>query len=130
MVLPNSMRLKGHRCFSYLHKFGRRFYSSSMVIKVVQAKPKLLNNSSKKFLRDSSRCRCAVAISNKVSKKAVIRNRLRRMFHNHLRSRLGESEKLSNTWALISLKPNSSISNPKPLLDECDKLLKSAKLLP
>ncbi len=74
------------------------------------------------------RCRCAVVISSKVSKRAVLRNRLRRLLHNHLRTRLEAREDLSGRWLLIGLKPEALNATPSQLLEECDSLLSSAGL--
>ena len=127
MVLPRSMRLQGHKCFDHLHRSGSRYHSQSMILKVAKAKNQLLKPS--KFIHKEISCRCAVAISNKVSKKAVIRNKLRRILHQHLRSRLAEKKQLSNKWALLSLKPKSISLEHLSLLQECDKLLNEAGLL-
>ena len=127
MVLPRSMRLKGHKCFDYLHRSGVRYQSSYMVLKVVNAKKKLLKSSNCNDI--DLTCRCAVAISNKVSKRAVTRNRLRRLIHSHLRARLEKNNLNINKWALLSLKPNSLQIELFPLLAECDKLLNKAGLL-
>ena len=43
-----------------------------------------------------------MVISSKVSKRAVKRNRLRRLLHGHLRQRL-ESADLAGLWLLFSL---------------------------
>ncbi len=126
MVLPQSMRLKGHRCFNYLHKSGTKYFGPSMVLRVVKAKPSLLKQGCKDLQYST---KLAVAISNKVSKKAVIRNRLRRLLHNHLRENLDNQQFESHKWALLSLKPSSIQKEPLPLLQECDKLLHKAGLL-
>ena len=70
-------------------------------------------------------CRCAVVISSKVSKRAVIRNRLRRLLHDHLRDHFERAFQHSNTWVLISLKPGAEAKDA-PVLEECDRLLKQA----
>ena len=127
MVLPKSMRLKGHRCFDHIHKFGTRYHGSAMVIRVVRAKPGLTKFPSNQSKNQPGKC--AVAISNKVSKKAVIRNRLRRFLHNHLRERLSTSGDFMNHWTLISLKPKCIYQDPTPLIEECDRLLCKAGLL-
>ena len=127
MVLPSSLRLRGYKCFDYLYKQGNRYYGSSMVIRVALAKPKLLKKTKTINTKDGNSTKCAISISHKVSKKAVIRNKLRRIFHEHLRLRLGKSN--SQNWALITLKPGSSIKNSKFLLKECDKLLSKAGLM-
>ncbi|MEB3159250.1 MAG: ribonuclease P protein component [Synechococcus sp.] len=132
MVLPASMRLRGHRCFDRLHRNGRRHHGPNMVLRVVTAKPELLKLASaaaEMRSPETKRCRCAVVISNKVSKRSVVRNRLRRQLHNHLRSRLEPLGQLGNHWLLVSLKPGA-LDSGSPLLEECDRLLKDAGLLP
>ncbi len=124
MVLPSSMRLKGHRCFNHLKRKGLRFHSQSMLLSVAKAKPALLQPQKKD--QNSCICRCAVAISTKVSKRAVTRNKIRRIIHDHLRSKLEHSQKGAGHWALFILKPNSSQKKMSPLLDECDTLLTKA----
>ena len=128
MVLPSSMRLKGYKCFDYLQKEGLRFHGTSMVLKVVKAKPLLIKSDASNH--PSISVRCGVAISKKVSKRAVIRNRIRRILHNHLRLRLEGERMHSNRWLLISLKPCSSRQAPANLLNEFDSLLRDAGFLP
>ncbi len=130
MVLPQSMRLKGHRCFELLHRYGTRYHSTSMMLRVVKAKPSLLPQPCRTI--DTQTCRFAVAISNKVTKKAVVRNRLRRLIHEHLRQRLFfdlAKADSSKVWALLTLKPSSSIKLPITLIQEFDLLLQEAGLL-
>ena len=121
MVLPKHMRLKGHKCFDFIYKKGTRFYSSSMVLRVTNANTKLYfrgNNSKIKPL-----IRCAISISNKVSKKSVTRNKLRRLFHQHLAQKLSKINRDNEVWAFISLKPSCLNNSESNLLKECDKLL-------
>ena len=73
-------------------------------------------------------CRCAVSISNKVSKKAVIRNRVRRLFHEHLKLKLMDTKTAQDNWVLISLRPNALDKGAEILLKEVDKLLFKAGL--
>ena len=98
-----------------------------MVLRVVKARPGLLKAPQRHA--ESTACRCGVQISSKVSKKAVIRNRLRRLLHDHLRIRLEGASDHANQWALISLKPASSTTQHSPLLEECDRLLREAGLM-
>ena len=124
MVLPKHMRLKGHRCFDFIYKEGARFYSSSMVLRVTNANKKL------QFIGINSKIRpsikCAISISNKVSKKSVTRNKLRRLFHQHLSHRLSKIDLDNEIWAFISLKPSCMKNSDSTLLKECDKLLTKA----
>ena len=75
-------------------------------------------------------CRCALVISNKVSKRSVMRNRLRRLLHDHLRLRFEQRSDLAGRWLLISLRPEAAEAEPTQLLEECDSLLRSAGLDP
>ena len=124
MVLPKEMRIKGYKCFDYIHKASKRYSGPSMTLRVSRANPNLINGEipHSKYIS----CRCAISISNKVSKKAVIRNRLRRLVHSHLKIRLFKKSKHINKWALLSFKPRCLDKEPKLLLEECDKLLLEA----
>ena len=75
-------------------------------------------------------CRCALVISSKVSKRAVKRNRLRRLLHDHLRRRFEQRNDLAGRWLLISLRPEAAEAEPTQLLEECDSLLRRAGLDP
>ena len=132
MVLPTPMRLRGHRCFDHLHRNGHRNHGTHMVLRLAKARESLLKQPSsqlEKHQPESRRCRCAVVISGKVSKRAVVRNRLRRQLHAHLRVRLGEQSCLACHWLLLSLKPGAAEASTL-LLEECDSLLQDAGLLP
>ena len=126
MALPASMRLRGHRCFNRLHRIGRRHHGDGMVVRVMPEEPRLLRP---ELRRHTTRCcRCALVISSKVSKRAVRRNRLRRLLHQHLRQQLEHRGDLAGRWVLISLRPEASEAEPSQLLEECDSLLSSAGL--
>ena len=124
MVLPKHMRLKGHRCFDFIYKEGSRFYGSSMVLRVSKANLKLQKKRVNSKIRPS--IKCAISISNKVSKKSVTRNKLRRLFHHHLSHRLSKISSENEIWAFISLKPSCMQNSNSALLNECDKLLTKA----
>ena len=121
MVLPKHMRLKGHRCFDFIFKEGERYYSHSMVLRVTKANENLQSKAIDSKI--SSSVKCAISISNKVSKKSVTRNKLRRLFHHHLTSRLSKIKLDREVWAFISLKPSCMKNSNSNLLQECDKLL-------
>ena len=99
-----------------------------MVLRVSTAEPNLL----RKELRgiNNHSCRCALVISSKVSKRAVMRNRLRRLLHDHLRRRFEQRNDLADRWLLLSLRPEAAEAEPAQLLEECDSLLRSAGLDP
>ncbi len=126
MVLPKHMRLKGHRCFDFIYKEGSRFYSSSMILRVTNANTRIQTKVTSSKIRPSMKC--AISISNKVSKKSVIRNKLRRLFHHHLSHRFSNMKFDNEIWAFISLKPSCMQNSTVSLLKECDKLFLKAGL--
>ncbi|MDC3010653.1 ribonuclease P protein component [Synechococcus sp. AH-736-G21] len=128
MVLPASMRLRGHRCFNRLHRSSKRQQGTLMVLRVAAGSSNLLRRELR-GVKDQC-CRCALVISSKVSKRAVKRNRLRRLLHDHLRRRLEAREDLAGRWLLISLRPEAAEAEPTQLLEECDSLLRNAGLEP
>ena len=124
MVLPKHMRLKGHKCFDYIYKEASRFYGSSMVLRVTNANTRLNFNQIDSQIKPS--IKCAISISNKVSKKSVTRNKLRRLFHQHLTHKLSKIVTEKDVWAFFSLKPSCLKNSHSNLLKECDKLLTKA----
>ena len=82
MALPKDMRLKGHRTFNYIHKNSIIYYGNLMTFKVARSNPAIL--STHKLTNTSNKFRVAIAISKKVSKKAVERNKLRRILQEFL----------------------------------------------
>ena len=126
MVLPKHMRIKGHKCFKFIYKEGLKFQSSSMVLRIAEANKKLINK--KNYPEPRPSIKCAISVSNKVSKKSVTRNKLRRLFHHHLSLRLSNIVIEKEVWAFISLKPCCMKNSNNILLKECDNLLLRAGL--
>ena len=92
-----------------------------MVLRVTKANTKLQAKGINSQVRPS--LKCAISISNKVSKKSVTRNKIRRLFHHHLSSKLSSIEFEKEVWAFISLKPSCIQNSNNTLIKECDKLL-------
>lgn len=127
MALPQRHRLKGQRVFDRVYQKGRRFHGPFLVLRVLEAQPQLLPAQQRGHL--PSPWRCGVVVSSKVHKRAVRRNRLRRLLHSHLLIQPpAESER--SLWLLLSLKPGSADLPPEALLGECSQLLHQAGLTP
>ncbi|MCB4407672.1 ribonuclease P protein component [Synechococcus sp. MU1642] len=126
MVLPATMRLRGHRCFNRLHRSSKRQDGTLMVLRVAAGDSNLLRRELRRI--EEKTCRCALVISNKVSKRAVMRNRLRRLLHDHLRRHFERRNDLTGQWLLLSLRPEAAEAEPTQLLEECDSLLRRAGL--
>jgi ribonuclease P protein component len=129
MVLPRDQRLRGRFVFDRLYQKGRRLHGQWMVLRLLPAEPDLLRPDPRDHTPDSDRL--AVVVSSKVSKRAVQRNRLRRLLHGHLGHLLRQrNERDRGRWLLISLKPGSAETEPGVLLGECSELLAKAGLTP
>jgi ribonuclease P protein component len=124
VALPQQHRLKGRRVFDRLYRQGRRFQGPGLLLRVLAAEPSLLPPGTPPT---ASPWRCGIVVSSKVSKLAVRRNRLRRLFHDHLRRHPpAPSQPL---WLLITLKPGCLERSEDQLLGECAQLLRQAGLL-
>ena len=91
MALPKDMRLKGHRAFNYIHKNSIKYHGKLMTFKIAKSNPEILL--SHKLRNTSDNLKVAIAISKKVSKKAVERNKLRRILQEWL---LTNIQKINN----------------------------------
>ena len=102
MALPKDMRLKGHRTFNYIHKYSAIYHGKLMTFKVARSNPKILL--SHQFKVTSNKFRVAIAISKKVSKKAVERNKLRRILQEWLLTNIQKINNHKPYWLLVNLK--------------------------
>jgi ribonuclease P protein component len=129
MVLPREHRLRGRFVFDHLYREGVRHHGQWMVLRITPPRNDLLRPDLQG--RPPSACRCAVVISAKVSKRAVERNRLRRLLHGHLvlrcRALTGQE---GSRWLLLSLKQGSAAAASTDLLGECSQLMQKAGLRP
>ena len=102
MAVPKDMRLKGHRTFNYIHKNSTTYHGKLMTFKVARSNPEIML--SHKFINTSNNFRIAIAISKKVSKKAVERNKLRRILQEWLLTNIQKINTHKPYWLLVNLK--------------------------
>ena len=121
MALPKNMRLKGHRTFDYIHKNSVKYYGKLMTFKVVKSNPKIL--SSHKITNTSNNFRVAIAISKKVSKKAVDRNKIRRILQDWLITNIQKINNHKPYWLLVNLKAGNFYNDKINLLEEFQHLI-------
>jgi ribonuclease P protein component len=124
VALPQRHRLRGTRVFDRLYRQGRRFHGQWLTLRVLPAIPDLLSPRDRHH--PSSPWRCAVVVSSKVSKRAVRRNRLRRLICQLLQSQPPSGSR--PCWLVFSLKPGSLDAEESQLLGECLMLLQKAGL--
>jgi ribonuclease P protein component len=126
LALPQQHRLRGHRPFDRIYRQGRRYQSDLMLLRLLDQVPSLLPPGDR--ARPPSPWRCAVVVSAKVSKRAVQRNRLRRLLHGHLSQCDPAPERPQ--WLLLTLRPGAAEAEPQRLLKECTNVLRQAGLIP
>ena len=127
MALPKHMRLKGHRTFDYIHKNSIKYYGKLMTFKVARSNPGIL--SSHKLQETSDNFRVSIAISKKVAKKAVERNKIRRIFQEWLSSNLKIKNNHKPYWLLVNLKIGISPNDKNQLLKEFQNLMNKSGLI-
>ncbi|KGG02902.1 Ribonuclease P protein component [Prochlorococcus marinus str. MIT 9321] len=127
MALPSEMRLKGHRTFNYIHKNSIKYYGKLMTFKVARSNPKIFlshNNRS-----TSNNLRVAIAISKKVSKKAVVRNKIKRIMQEWLLTNIQKIHSHKPYWLLVNLKIGDFYNDKNKLLEEFQNLMFKSRLI-
>ena len=127
MALPKDMRLKGHRTFNYINKNSIKYHGKLMTFKLVKSNPEIL--SSHKLKITSNNFRIAIAISKKVSKKAVNRNKIRRILQEWLSKNIKKINNHKPYWLLVNLKFGDFCNDKKILLEEFQNLMFKSHLI-
>ena len=127
MALPKDMRLKGHRTFNYIHKNSIKYNGRLMSFKVAKSNPEILL--SHNFTNTSNNFRVAIAISKKVSKKAVERNKIRRILHEWVITNIQKINNHKPYWLLVNLKFGDFCNDKNTLLEEFQNLMFKSNLI-
>ena len=127
MALPKDMRLKGHRTFNYIHRNSIKYHGKLMTFKVARSNPEILL--SHKLKNNSSKFRVAIAISKKVSKKAVNRNKIRRILQESLLTNIQKINNHKPHWLLVNLKYVDFCNDKNKLLEEFQHLMFKSRLI-
>ena len=127
MALPKAMRLKGHRSFDYIHKNSVKYHGKFMTFKIARSKPNILI--SHKNINSLNNFKIAIAISKKVSKKAVVRNKIRRVLHDYLLKNFNKENNHKPYWLLVNLKSGVPNNEKFKLLEEFQHLIFKSGIL-
>jgi len=127
MALPKDMRLKGHRTFNYIYKNSTTYHGKLMTFKVAKSNQAILLNH--KITNTTNNFRVAIAISKKVSKKAVERNKLRRILQEWLLKNIQKINNHKPYWLLVYLKFGDFSNDKSRLLDEFQNLMFKSRLI-
>ena len=121
MALPKEMRLKGHRTFNYIHKNSVKYYGKIMTFKVASANQEIL--ASHKLSNTKNNLRIAIAISKKVAKKAVDRNKIRRTLQEWILRNIKKKNNHKPYLLLVNLKIGDFCNDKSKLLEEFQNLM-------
>ena len=121
MALPKAMRLKGHRTFDYIHKNSVKYYGKLMTFKIARSNPEILISHNNVDSLDNFKI--AITISKKVSKKAVERNKIRRILQAGLLKNFRQKNNHKPYWLLVNLKANNFYNDKIKLLAEFEHLI-------
>ena len=127
MALPKDMRLNGHRTFIYIHKNSKKYHGKLMTLKVARSNPEILL--SHKINNTSDNFRVAFAISKKVSKKAVDRNKIRRILQEWILTNIQKINNHKPYWLLVNLKFGDFCNDKNELLEEFQNLMFKSNLI-
>ena len=127
MALPKNMRLRGHRTFDYIHKNSIKYHGKLMTFKVARSNPEILL--SHKLRNTSNKFRVAIAISKKVSKKAVDRNKIRRILQGWLLQNIQKINNHKPYWLLVNLNFGDFCNDESRLLEEFQNLMFKSRLI-
>ena len=127
MALPKNMRLKGHRTFSYIHNNSIKYSGKLMTFKVAKSNQEIL--SSHKIINTSNNLKVAIAISKKVSKKAVERNKIRRILQEWLLTNIQKIHSHKPYWLLVNLRFGDFCNDKNKLLEEFQNLMFKSRLI-
>ena len=119
MGLPSKHRLKRRSNFQSIYKKGIRRSSRHFILRALRAD----SNSSSKTIET----KIGISVSRKVSKKAVERNRIKRLIRAVFRRLL---PRIKSPWLIvIVVKPEVKECNYEHFLRELEKLLIKAEII-
>ena len=98
-----------------------------MTFRLVKSNPEIL--SSHKIKSKSNNLRVSIAISKKVSKRAVDRNKIRRLLQEWLVTNIKKINNHKPYWLLVNLKIGDFYNDKKILLEEFQNLMLKSRLI-
>lgn len=131
MALPQAHRLRHWRDFQVVYQKGIRRSGRYLTLRALplrtSASDTSISGASPPLNRDKPPTRIGISVSQKVSKKAVIRNRIKRLIRAALRQLLPQ---LSPGWQLVFVvKPGAGECEYSQFLRELKQLLAEAEVL-
>ena len=120
MGLPSAYRLKSYQDYRAVYEQGIRRYSPHLTLVA-------LHYDKKQEQKISSQTKVGISIGKKVSKKAVVRNRIKRQIRSAITSNL---RIMAPGWRIvIVVRPEAIKCKYEHFLRELEELLKQAKII-
>lgn len=122
MALPKANRLKNRREFQTLFREGNRLKSSHLTLRALRLQIPSTET-------DAGAIRIGISISTKVSKRAVIRNRIKRQIRAAFRSLLPQITPGWNLVVVVQPQAVTSKCDYQQFLQELEQLLAKAEVI-
>lgn len=123
-VLPKVNRLKHRQDFTAVYKYGTRRSDGTLTLIAKRRTNELTKdspNAPKRSNQGGQPTRIGISISQKVSKKAVVRNRIKRQIRGAWRSLI---VRVSEGWDIVVVvKPPATQCNYRQFLQKLEQLL-------
>jgi ribonuclease P protein component len=123
VALPRANRLKHRKDFTAVYERGRRRHTANFTLRALR-RPKAIATSSPTTQAGSQ---VGISISRKVSKRAVVRNRLKRQIRAVFRQLLPRIS--GQWWMVIGVKTTAVECDYWQILQELEQLLVQAEVL-
>jgi ribonuclease P protein component len=127
-VLPKQHRIRRSKDFSHVYRSGRKAVSAHLVVRVLTGLDEAQPNSAEPLsLGGGSPVRVGIAVSQKVSKHAVVRNRLKRQIRAIMALLIPELP--PQLWIVINLRPGADQCEYGEFLRELKQLLTQLEVI-
>nr|WP_239121444.1 ribonuclease P protein component [Spirulina major] len=125
--MPQANRLKHWRDFQEVYQRGKRYSGSYLTLRSLSVMPKSETGATEAEITLIPSTRIGISIGKKVSKKAVVRNRIKRQIRAAIREILPQ---MSGGWKLaIGVKSTATKCEYEHFLRELKQLLTRAEVL-
>jgi len=128
-MLPQENRIRQSRDFSKVYRHGQKVVSKHLVLRAL-AHPQAEPSGGEHSLLGHPPlppARIGITVSQKVSKRAVVRNRLKRQVRAALRGLLPQLE--PGSWIVINLRPEAVQCEYAEILRELEELLTKLEVI-
>jgi ribonuclease P protein component len=127
-MLPQHNRIRQSRDFSRVYRHGQKAVSKYLVVRVLaHPQPHPPGNEPLSLTNKFLPVRIGITVSQKVSKRAVVRNQLKRRVRAALRELLPQIK--SGLWLVINLRPEAVQCEYAEILRELEELLTKLEVI-